>query len=455
MNLEVIVLAAGKGTRMRSALPKVLHPLAGQPLLGHVLDRAGELGPSKIHVVYGHGAERVLEHYAGRAVDWVLQDEQLGTGHAVQLALPNVAGDALVLVLYGDVPLITAGTLRALIDAARPDALALLTAELEDPGAYGRIVRDRNGRVARIVEFKDASPAEAALHEINTGFLAAPAIRLKAWLRHLGNDNAQGEYYLTDIVGMAAAGGTTINVIQPGSPSEILGVNNRIELADLERLKQDQQARALMEQGVTLRDPARFDLRGELDCGRDVEIDVNVILEGKVSIGEGARIGANNVIRDSDIGAGAVIRENCVIEGATVSPGCIVGPFARLRPGTRLAGGVHVGNFVEIKNAELGEGSKANHLSYVGDATVGRGVNIGAGTITCNYDGANKHRTVIGDNAFIGSITALVAPVTVEPGATIGAGSTITQTAPAGKLTLSRSRQETIEGWERPAKKPK
>jgi len=455
MNLEVIVLAAGKGTRMCSAMPKVLHPLAGRPLLGHVLDRAGELGPAKIHVVHGHGAERVREHYAGRAVDWVLQDEQLGTGHAVQRALPDVADDALVLVLYGDVPLIRTDTLRALVEAAQPDALGLLTAELSDPGAYGRIIRDRNGRVARIVEFKDATPEERAVREINTGFLAAPAARLKAWLRSLSNDNAQGEYYLTDVVGMAAAGGTTINAIHPASEAEILGVNNRIELAALERLKQQEQARALMSQGVTLRDPARFDLRGELDCGTDVEIDVNVILEGKVTIGDGARIGANNVIRDADIGAGAVIRENCVIEGAVISPGCIVGPFARLRPGTRLADSVHVGNFVEIKNAELGEGSKANHLSYVGDATVGRGVNIGAGTITCNYDGANKHRTEIGDGAFIGSNTALVAPVTVEKGATIGAGSTITQTAPADKLTLARARQETLDGWERPVKKPK
>ena len=450
--LEIVILAAGKGTRMRSELPKVLHEVGGAPLLAHVIGCAQTLGASAIHVVYGHGGERVRERLADAAVHWVRQAEQLGTGHAVQQAMGAVASDARVLVLYGDVPLICPDTLRRLLDAGT-DGVGLLTAELPDGGAYGRIIRDTAGRVARIVERKDATEAELAVHEVNTGFLTAPAQRLKSWLAQLRNDNAQGEYYLTDVIALAVADGVPIATCQPRHLWEILGVNSKQELAQLERIYQHRQAEELMAQGVTLRDPARLDVRGRLRCGRDVVIDVNCVFEGEVELGDGVTVGPNNWLRDVRIGARTQVLPNCVLEESTIGADCRIGPFARLRPGTIVADAAHVGNFVEIKNSDIGAGSKVNHLSYVGDTTVGAQVNIGAGTITCNYDGANKHRTVIGDQAFIGSNTALVAPVTVGAGATIGAGSVITRDAPAGELTLARAEQKTRPGWKRPVKK--
>ncbi len=450
--LEIVILAAGQGKRMYSDMPKVLHGLAGKPLLGHVLDTARTLKPAAIHVVYGHGGEQVRAAFPHAGINWAHQAEQKGTGHAVAQATPKVADKATVLVLYGDVPLIRPQTLQELLSAAG-NGLALLTAELDNPVGYGRILRDPAGQVAKIVESKDASPEEAKVREVNTGFLAAPAGKLKKWLAGLKNHNAQGEYYLTDIISMAVSEKVAIATCAPRDISEILGVNSKPELAQLERMYQKQQAEKLMQQGVTLRDPARLDVRGELTCGRDVIIDVNVIFEGKVTLGDRVQIGPNNVIRDSRIGSGTVIHPNCVIEQTDIGADCRIGPFARLRPETKLAAHVHVGNFVEVKKSEVGEGSKMNHLSYIGDTTIGSGVNIGAGTITCNYDGANKHRTVIGDNVFVGSNTALVAPVTVGAGATIGAGSVITKDAPTGELTFSRAPQVTKPGWKRPIKK--
>ena len=452
--LEVIILAAGQGKRMYSALPKVLHALAGQPLLGRVIATAQTLSPKAIHVVYGHGGDQVRAAFAGASLQWTQQAEQLGTGHAVQQAIPAISADSNVLVLYGDVPLIRADTLKDLISQTGASRLALLTAELPDPRGYGRIIRNA-GKVARIVEQKDATPEQAAVREINTGILAAPAAKLRTWLARLQNNNAQREYYLTDVIAMAVAEGVEIVTRHPSAVWEILGVNSKKDLADLERTHQKNIANALLEQGVTLRDPSRIDVRGELRCGRDVVIDVNVVFEGKVTLADRVKIGPNNFIRDAVIGAATEIQPNCVIEESDVGGDCRIGPFARLRPGTRLADHAHVGNFVEIKKSEIGPGSKVNHLSYVGDSTVGRDVNIGAGTITCNYDGANKHQTIIGDNAFIGSNTALVAPVTVGAGATIGAGSVINKDAPPGELTLTRSSQKTISGWQRPQKKPK
>jgi len=453
--LEIVILAAGQGKRMHSRLPKVLHAVGGRPLLAHVLECARALAPSAIHVVYGHGGEALRAAFAGADVRWAQQAQQLGTGHALMQAMPEVPDEALVLVLYGDVPLIGADTLRALIEAAGTDRLALLSAELADPTGYGRILRDAAGRVARIVEQKDATAAEAAVREVNTGFLAKDALRLRGWLRKLGNANSQGEYYLTDIIATAVQEGVAVETRAPRDVWEILGVNSKQELARLERIFQTNQAERLMREGVTLRDPARFDLRGELACGRDVVIDVNVVIEGKVTLGDGVAIGPNNVIRDTAIEAGTQVLPNCVIEEAEIGRNCRIGPFARLRPGARISDGAHIGNFVEVKNSEIGAGAKVNHLSYVGDSQVGRNVNIGAGTITCNYDGANKHQTVIGDNAFIGSNTALVAPVTVGDGATIGAGSVIVKDAPAGELTLGRAEQKTVKGWKRPAKAEK
>ena len=452
-SLHIIILAAGQGTRMKSALPKVLHQLAHKSLLGHVLDVAGQLNAASIHVVYGHGGEQVksaLEHYN---VNWVLQAEQLGTGHAVDQAAPDIEDNQTVLILYGDVPLIEKSTLVELIAAANGGALGLLTARLEDPTGYGRIIRNASGNVIRIVEQKDASDEEKQVDEINTGMLALSSTQLKDWLKKLENNNAQGEYYLTDVIGMAAKEDVTINTVHPSSLKEIEGINNKQQLAQLEREYQMDQAKKLMEQGVTLRDPARFDLRGELEVGRDVVIDVNVIIEGKVKIGDGVTIAANNIIKDTTIGSNVNIEPNCVIESAVIGDKCNIGPFARVRPDTQLANGAKIGNFVEIKKASIGEGSKVNHLSYIGDTTMGKDVNVGAGTITCNYDGANKHQTIIGDNAFIGSDTQLVAPVEVGEGATIGAGSTITHDAPKGELTLSRSPQKTRQGWKRPVKK--
>jgi bifunctional UDP-N-acetylglucosamine pyrophosphorylase/glucosamine-1-phosphate N-acetyltransferase len=440
---------------MRSSLPKVLHPLAGCPLLGHVLAAAHKLNPERVVVVYGHGGEQVIEAFPGTDQEWVEQREQLGTGHAVDHAMPLLQDVDRVLVLYGDVPLIQTDTLASLIEATGKSELALLTASFNNPTGYGRIVRDIHGQIERIVEQKDATPEELSIHEINTGFLVADRARLKGWLGKLGNDNAQGEYYLTDIVSMAVTDGVDVHSVYPGDVEEVMGVNDRLQLAHLERHLQRKQADALMRAGVTLLDPDRFDLRGRLIHGREVEIDINVLIEGEVTLGSNVRVGANSIIRNSRIGNGVKILENCVIEDADIGAACRIGPFSRIRPGTRLAGENHVGNFVEIKKSDIAEGSKINHLSYIGDSTVGKTVNIGAGTITCNYDGANKHRTIIGDNAFIGSDTQLVAPVEIGAGATIGAGSTITSNAPPDTLTVSRSKQVSLKGWRRPQKKPK
>ncbi|GAB4181087.1 MAG: bifunctional UDP-N-acetylglucosamine diphosphorylase/glucosamine-1-phosphate N-acetyltransferase GlmU [Rhodocyclaceae bacterium] len=451
--MQVVVLAAGQGKRMHSRLPKVLQPLAGEPLLAHVLRSARSLAPSRICVVYGHGGERVPQAFAAEpGVSWVKQEPQLGTGHALRRALPLLDASGSALVLYGDVPLIAAATLARLARAAEGGGLALLTVELDDPTGYGRIVREATGRVARIVEEKDASAGERSIREINTGILCAPVAALARWLDRVGNDNAQGEYYLTDIVALAAAEAVAIETERPAAAWETLGVNSKAQLAQLERILQGERARALMERGVTLIDPARIEVRGELVCGQDVEIDVGCVFEGRVELSDGVRVGANCVIRSSTVAEGARIHPFCHVEDAAIGPSCQVGPFARLRPGARLAEDVHVGNFVEIKNSSIAAHSKANHLSYVGDATVGSRVNIGAGTITCNYDGAHKHRTVIEDDAFIGSDTQLVAPVTVGRGATLGAGTTLTEDAPPDALTLSRAKQISIPRWKRPRK---
>ncbi|RMG29754.1 MAG: UDP-N-acetylglucosamine diphosphorylase/glucosamine-1-phosphate N-acetyltransferase [Gammaproteobacteria bacterium] len=450
--LHVVVLAAGQGTRMRSDLPKVLHRLAGRPLLAHVLETARALRPQRLVVVHGHGGARVREALDAPDIEWVEQDRQLGTGHAAACALPALGAQGVVLVLYGDVPLVRPETLQPLVAAAAAGRLGLLTARLEDPTGYGRILRDAAGQVVRIVEERDATPQERHIDEVNTGFLAAPVERLRAWLAGLDCDNAQGEYYLTDVVAAAVREGVPVEA-HDAPPEEVLGVNDRGQLAALERRYQRRQAEALLRAGITLRDPSRFDLRGRLEAGRDVEIDVGVVLEGEVRLGDGVRIGPYCILRDVEVADGACIHSHCVIEEAVIGPGVQVGPFARLRPGTRLAARAKVGNFVEVKNSEIGEGSKVNHLSYIGDTTMGRDVNVGAGTITCNYDGANKHRTVIEDEAFIGSDTQLVAPVRVGRGATLGAGTTLTRDAPPGELTLSRVPQQTRKGWKRPVKK--
>ncbi len=437
---------------MCSLLPKVLHPIGGKPMLQHVIDAARRLAADSIHVVYGHGGESVRCGIPEQLhLNWVRQSRQLGTGHAVNQALPSIPDEHTVVVLYGDVPLIGATTLRGLVEAAQ-GGLGLLTTELDDPAGYGRIVRGADGAVCAIVEEKDATGSQRTIREVNTGMLAARARLLRRWLEGLDNDNAQGEYYLTDVVAAAVGEGCPVRTVTPESVAEVMGVNNRLQLAQLEREYQSRQARELMLSGVSLRDPSRFDLRGELRTGQDVTIDVNVVFEGEVELGDGVRIGPNCYLRDVRIGSGSCINPNSVLEQAEIGAGCVIGPFARIRPETRLADQVHIGNFVEIKKSEVAAGSKINHLSYVGDSTVGSGVNIGAGVITCNYDGANKHRTVIGDGAFIGSDTQLVAPVEVGAGATIGAGSTITHDTPAGELTLSRVRQKTVQGWTRPVK---
>ncbi|MYM85870.1 UDP-N-acetylglucosamine diphosphorylase/glucosamine-1-phosphate N-acetyltransferase [Rugamonas sp. FT82W] len=454
--MNVVILAAGMGKRMQSALPKVLHPLAGKPLLSHVLDTARSLSASQLCVIYGHGGAAVLEMLAAQPekVATALQEPQLGTGHAVMQALPELDDSAATLILYGDVPLTTAASLQALVDVAGKDKLGILTVVQDDPFGLGRIVRE-NGEIVRIVEQKDANEAERAIKEINSGIMVVPTARLKQWLGALKNNNAQGEYYLTDIVAMAVADGVPVVSAQPSAQWEVAGVNSKVQLAELERIHQANIALKLLEQGVTLMDPARIDVRGELVCGRDVTIDVGCVFEGKVELADGVRVGPHCVIVNSRILAGAQIKPFCHIEEAVVGEVSIIGPYARLRPGTVLAEDVHVGNFVEIKNGQVAAHSKANHLAYIGDATIGSRVNIGAGTITCNYDGANKFRTVIEDDAFIGSDSQLVAPVTVGKGATLGAGTTLTRDAPAGKLTISRPGQITIEGWSRPVKKPK
>ncbi len=455
MSLSVIILAAGQGTRMRSPLPKVLHPLASKPLLAHVVATALKLDADNIIVVYGHGGDAVPKQLAGLPVQWVEQPQQLGTGHAVVQALPHVPAGATVLVLYGDVPLIGAATLQKLLAQAGRENFGLLTAQLADPQGYGRIVRDSQGRVLRIVEHKDATAAERDIGEINTGMMAMPAERLRGWLSQISNNNSQNEYYLTDIIALAVREGIKIATVPADTATEIMGVNTKLQLAELERHYQRTQAERLMLQGVTLCDPARFDLRGELTVGTDVVLDANVIIEGKVTLGDRVRIGPNNWLRNANLGDDVQVLPNCVIEDALIGAGCRIGPFARIRPETVLAEAAHIGNFVEIKKTSVGAHSKINHLSYVGDSVVGRDVNIGAGTITCNYDGANKHQTVIEDGAFIGSDTQLVAPVTVGRGATVGAGSTITRDVPPDKLTLSRAKQETRDNWQRPVKKVK
>jgi bifunctional UDP-N-acetylglucosamine pyrophosphorylase/glucosamine-1-phosphate N-acetyltransferase len=455
--MNVVILAAGMGKRMQSALPKVLHPLAGKPLLSHVIDTARSLAPAKLCVIYGHGGAAVLasldSHKARGGIDIsaALQEPQLGTGHAVMQALHVLDDSAPTLVLYGDVPLTSAASLRALVDAAGQDKLGILTVVQEDPYGLGRIVRE-NGRIVRIVEEKDASAEERQIREINSGIMCIPTAHLKAWLGRLQNNNAQGEYYLTDIVAQAVADGVEVVSAHPSAEWEVLGVNSKVQLAQLERIHQNNLAQALLEKGVTVMDPARIDIRGELVCGRDVTIDVGCVFEGKVTLADGVSIGAHSVLVNATIAVGAQIKPFCHIEEAVVGPASIIGPYARLRPGTELGEDVHVGNFVEIKNSQVAAHSKANHLAYVGDATVGSRVNIGAGTITCNYDGANKFRTIIEDDAFIGSDSQLVAPVTVGAGATLGAGTTLTKNAPAGKLTISRPKQLTIEGWTRPVK---
>jgi len=456
MTLEVIVLAAGKGTRMHSVLPKVLHELADRPLLEHVLDTVRQLRPARIHVVYGYGGERVRERLADADdVNWVEQAQQLGTGHAVRQALPELSSDALTLVVYGDVPLIQADTLRAVLAQCTGQGPALLTAELKDPTGYGRILRDDTGAVTAIVEEADASETERQIKEINTGFIACPADGLQVWLDAIDTSNRQGEYYLTDVIGLAVQAGATVGTVRCPDPDEIAGVNSQAELAKSERRFQARQAETLMETGLGLRDPARFDLRGDLKFGKDCVFDINVVIAGEVTLGDQVSVGPNCQIIDSEIGNGVEIRANSVIEGVRIADHCSVGPFARLRPGTVLDSGARVGNFVETKNTTLGEDSKASHLAYVGDATVGHRVNIGAGVITCNYDGANKHPTVIGDDAFIGSNSALVAPVTVGKGATVGAGSAVTRDVPDGQLALTRAEQQVRTDWQRPKKEKK
>ncbi|MGX9381937.1 bifunctional UDP-N-acetylglucosamine diphosphorylase/glucosamine-1-phosphate N-acetyltransferase GlmU [Pseudomonas sp. JQ36] len=451
MSLEIVILAAGQGTRMRSALPKVLHPVAGNSMLGHVIHSARQLDPQRIHVVIGHGADVVRERLAADDLNFVLQDKQLGTGHATAQAVPFINADT-VLILYGDVPLIEVETLQRLLKHVVPGQMGLLTVELEDPTGYGRIVRNADGKVAAIVEHKDASEAQRAITEGNTGILAVPANRLADWMSRLSNNNAQGEYYLTDVIEMAVNDGLVVATEQPHDPMEVQGANDRKQLSELERHYQLRAGRRLMTQGVTLRDPARFDVRGEVTVGRDVLIDVNVILEGNVVIEDDVVIGPNCVIKDSTLRKGVVIKANSHIEGAILGEGSDAGPFARLRPGTVLDARAHVGNFVELKNARMGEGAKAGHLTYLGDAEIGARTNIGAGTITCNYDGANKWKTVLGEDVFIGSNNSLVAPVDISSGATTAAGSTITQNVDNAQLAVGRARQKNIDGWKRPEK---
>ncbi|MGB5333948.1 MAG: bifunctional UDP-N-acetylglucosamine diphosphorylase/glucosamine-1-phosphate N-acetyltransferase GlmU [Woeseiaceae bacterium] len=452
MGLSIIILAAGQGTRMRSDLPKVLQPLAGRPLLSHVLDCCKALSADDICVVYGHGADAVRSVFADEPLRWALQAEQLGTGHAMQKAMPETPDKNRVLVLFGDVPLLMPETLSILLEETPANDVAVLTVDMKDPTGYGRIIRER-GSVSSIVEEKDAGVDEKAVREINTGVMLCPADKLKGWLKDLSNDNAQGEYYLTDVIAMAVNDKIEVHGIKASSPVEVMGINDKKQLAEAERALQARLVDELMESGVGFADPARVDIRGTLTCGRDVFIDVNAVFEGNVELGDGTRIESNNLIRDSKLGAGTLVHSNCHLEGATTGSNCEIGPFARMRPGAELANNVKVGNFVEIKKSTVGDGSKVNHLSYIGDSQVGTGVNVGAGTITCNYDGAKKHKTRIGDGAFIGSNVNLVAPVEIGEGANIGAGSTISKSAPANQLTLTRAKQTTIKGWKRPVKK--
>jgi bifunctional UDP-N-acetylglucosamine pyrophosphorylase/glucosamine-1-phosphate N-acetyltransferase len=453
--LSVIILAAGEGKRMKSALPKVLQPLAGRPLLVHVIETARSLQPAAIHVVYGHGGKQVPEALVAEPVEWVLQAEQLGTGHAVLQAIPKVPADHVALVLYGDVPLLSSQTLGQLVALAGPRQVALLTMTPDSPTGYGRIVRGHDGRVERIVEQKDASEEERAIRECNTGILAAPAGLLRRWLEGLKADNAQREYYLTDVIAMAVKDGVAVSPLECADAIEALGVNDKVQLAMLESVCRRRAARDLMLAGVTVADPARIDVRGRVSHGRDVFIDVNVVLEGDVKLGDRVHIGPGCVVRNAEIGDDTQVFAHCVIEGAVIGSSCNIGPFSRFRPASRLSEGVHIGNFVEVKNSTMAHESKANHLAYVGDAQVGARVNIGAGTIIANYDGANKHRTVIEDDVHTGSNSVLVAPITIGAGATVAAGSTVANQVPAAKLTIARARQTTIEGWKRPTKPKK
>lgn len=446
MTLEVIILAAGQGTRMRSELPKVLHPVASKPLLSHVLETARELGPVQLHVVIGHGAERVKEELDAPDITWVMQTEQLGTGHAVLQAIPAVKSGSNVLVLYGDVPLLTSGTLQSLAD----NAPSLLTADMEDPSGYGRVLRDGRGQLVGVVEHKDASESELAVREINTGVLAYPATLLKAYLPKIGNANAQGEYYLPDVLAMAVADGHCVAALKADDPDEVMGINDRSQLAEAETIFRRRAATRLMKEGVTLIDPQRIDVRGQLSCGRDVVIDINAVFEGDVHLEDGVQVGPNCVLRNCRIGANSVVNAMSHIEEAVLSSNCSVGPFARLRPGTTLGDGARIGNFVETKKAAIGAGSKVNHLSYIGDAQMGAAVNVGAGTITCNYDGVNKHVTQFGDGVFVGSNSTLVAPLAIGENGFVAAGSTVTTDVPSEALGVARGKQRNIEGWRTP-----
>jgi len=452
LGLSIVILAAGQGTRMRSELPKVLQPLAGKPLLSHVLECSQALAADDICIVYGHGAEAVRSQFSGEQIRWALQAEQLGTGHAMQQAMPETPDDNRVLVLFGDVPLLMPSTLSALLGETPVDDMAVLSVDMDDATGYGRIIRE-HGSVSCIVEEKDASAAEKAICEINTGVMLCPARQLKDWLSDLGNDNAQGEYYLTDVIAMAVNDRVEVHGIKASGPTEVMGINDKRQLADAERALQARLVDKLMQEGVGFADPARVDIRGTLTCGKDVFIDINAVFEGDVELGNGTTIEANNLLRDSKLGDGTVVHSNCHIEGATTGSNCEIGPFARMRPGAELANNVKVGNFVEIKKSTVADGSKVNHLTYIGDTEIGKDVNVGAGTITCNFDGVAKHKTTIGDNASIGSNVNLVAPVTIGEGATIGAGSTISKPAPANELTLARTKQTTVKGWKRPVKK--
>ncbi|MFZ7230302.1 bifunctional UDP-N-acetylglucosamine diphosphorylase/glucosamine-1-phosphate N-acetyltransferase GlmU [Avibacterium avium] len=450
--LSVVILAAGKGTRMYSDLPKVLHNIAGKPMVKHVIDTAKQLNAAQIHLIYGHGAELLQQRLADEPVNWVLQAEQLGTGHAMQQAAPFFADDENIVMLYGDAPLITAQTLQKLIDAKPENGIALLTAHLDDPTGYGRIIR-QDGNVVAIVEQKDASPEQLAIQEVNTGVMVSSGASFKKWLAKLDNNNAQGEYYMTDVIKFANQDGCKVAAVQAQDLMEVEGANNRLQLAELERYYQRKQAEKLLLAGVSLRDPNRFDLRGEITHGKDVEIDVNVIIEGTVKLGNRVKIGAGCVIKNCVIGDDVEIKPYSVFEDAVIGEEAKIGPFARLRPGTELAAQTHIGNFVEVKKSQIGKGSKVNHLSYVGDSEIGANCNIGAGTITCNYDGVNKFKTVIGDDVFVGSDSQLVAPVTIAKGATIGAGTTVTKDIAENELVISRVPQRNIQGWQRPKKK--
>src|SRR6516162_2326974 len=453
--LSIVILAAGEGKRMRSALPKVLQLLAGRPLLQHVIDTARTLAPSAIHVVYGHEGERVRAALGHAPVSWTLQAPQRGTGHAPLQAMPQIPDDHRVLVLYGDVPLIGRETLLQLVQLAGAAGVSILTARFEEPEGYGRIVRNARGLVQKIVEQRDATPRQLALQECNTGVLVGPARRLRGWLGRLTRANSQGEYYLTDVIAMAVTERVPVRALLARDASEVLGVNDKLQLAQLESVWRERCARELLLAGVTLADPARIEVRGTLSHGSDVFIDINVVFEGRVALGDRVHIGAGCVVRDSEIGADTQVHPHCVIDGAVIGPSCSIGPFARLRPTATLAAQVHIGNFVEVKNSRLGAASKANHLAYVGDAEVGDRVNIGAGTIVANYDGAQKHNTTIGDDVHTGSNSVLVAPIVVGAGATIAAGSTVTHSVPAGKLTIARAPQATVEGWQRPVQRKK